>query len=203
MIVPRGPQIRRLVAYVGLPLLVLFLWDAAIVLLFQVAGWKWIALQHIPLALFGSAIGLIVAFRNNSSYGRWWEARTLWGGIVNNSRSWARQVLTGIAPQKPEERDEVRTMQCRMVHLQIAWVYALKQQLRGLPPLDEVRGLLTEDDLVVLGKVRNVPFTLQLWQGELGNYVLETHKRQKQIDAFFNRWIIVRPTATYPLWVHL
>lgn len=31
----------------------------------------------------------------------------------------------------------------------------------------------------------------EIWQGELGNYILETHKRQKQIDAFFNRWIIV------------
>lgn len=173
MIVPRGPQVRRLVAYVGFPLLLLFLWDGAIVLLFQVVGWKWIALPHIPLALFGSAIGLIVAFRNNSSYGRWWEARTLWGGIINNSRSWTRQVLTAIAAQKPEQREEVLTMQRRMVYLQIAWVYALKQQLRGLPPLDELRGLLTEEDMVELGKVRSVPFVLQLWQSDLARIALE------------------------------
>ncbi len=173
MIVPHAPQLRRLVAYVGLPLLLLFLYDAAIVLLFQVAGWKWIALPHLPLALFGSAIGLIVAFRNNSSYGRWWEARTLWGGIVNNSRSWARQVLASIAPQKESDREEVRTLQCRMVLLQIAWVHALRQQLRGQPPLDELHGLLTEDDLVALSSQKNIPFTIQIWQGDLVRKALE------------------------------
>ncbi|MGI4758034.1 MAG: bestrophin family protein [Janthinobacterium lividum] len=173
MIVPHSPQLRRLLAYVGLPLLLLFLYDAAIVLLFQVAGWKWIALPHIPLALFGSAIGLIVAFRNNSSYGRWWEARTLWGGIVNNSRSWARQVLSSIAPQKEEDREAVRTAQCRMVLLQIAWVHALRQQLRGQPPLDELHGLLTEDDLVALKGQKNIPFAIQIWQGELVREALE------------------------------
>lgn len=173
MIVPHAPQLRRLVAYVGLPLLLLFLYDAAIVLVFQVAGWKWIALPHIPLALFGSAIGLIVAFRNNSSYGRWWEARTLWGGIVNNSRSWARQVLSAMAPQKEGDREAVRTMQCRLVMLQVAWVHALRQQLRGLPPLDELHGLLTEDDLVALQSQKNVAFTLQIWQGDLLRQALE------------------------------
>ncbi len=173
MIVPHAPQLRRLLAYVGFPLLLLILYDAAIVLLFQVAGWKWIALPHIPLALFGSAIGLIVAFRNNSSYGRWWEARTLWGGIVNNSRSWARQVLASIAPQKEADREAVRAMQCRMVLLQIAWVHALRQQLRGQPPLDELHGLLTEDDLVALAGQKNIPFTLQIWQGELVRKALE------------------------------
>lgn len=173
MIVPHAPQLRRLLEYVGMPLLVLFLWDGAIVLLYKVAHWDWLALPHIPLALFGSSIGLIVAFRNNSSYGRWWEARTIWGGIVNNSRAWARQVLTAIAPQKAAEQEAVRTMQVRMIYLQIAWVHALRQQLRGLPPLDELHSLLTEDDLMMLKEQKNVAFTLQLWQGDLARKALE------------------------------
>jgi putative membrane protein len=156
-----------------MPLLLLLLWDAVIVLLYKVAHWDWLALPHIPLALFGSSIGLIVAFRNNSSYGRWWEARTIWGGIVNNSRSWARQALTAVAPQKASDKDAVRAMQVRMVYLQIAWVHALRQQLRGLPPLDELHGLLSEDDLVALKDQKNVAFTLQLWQGDLARQALE------------------------------
>ncbi len=173
MIVPNVPQIRHLIAYVGMPLLLLFLFDGAIVLLYKVVHWEFLGLPHIPLALFGSSIGLIVAFRNNSSYGRWWEARTLWGGIVNNSRAWARQVLTSMTPQKESEREAVRAMQCRMVLLQIAWVHALRQQLRGLPPLDELHGLLTEDDLVALAGQKNVSFTLQIWQSELSRQALE------------------------------
>lgn len=173
MIVPHAPQIRRLLEYVGMPLLILFLYDLAIVLMVQAAGWKWMAMQHIPLALFGSAIGLIVAFRNNSSYGRWWEARTLWGGIINNSRSWTRQVLSSIAPAHEADREAVRAMQCRMIYLQIAWVHALRAQLRGQPPLDELRGILAEEDLVALAPQKNVAFTLQLWQGDLSRQALE------------------------------
>lgn len=173
MIVPHAPQLRRLLEYVGMPLLLLFLWDGAIVLLYKVAHWDWVALPHIPLALLGSSIGLIVAFRNNSSYGRWWEARTIWGGIVNGSRSWAREVLTGIAPQKESEKEVVRAMQQRMIYLQIAWVNALRQQLRGLPPLDPLHGLLTEEDLVALSDQKNVAYALQMWQGELVRESLE------------------------------
>ena len=175
MIVPHAPQLRRLLAYVGMPLLVLFLYDLAIVLLFQVAGWKWIALQHLPLALFGSAIGLIVAFRNNSSYGRWWEARTIWGGIVNNSRSWGPAgAYRHRARRTRAIARAVRAVQCRMVYLQIAWVHALRQQLRGQPPLDELHGLLPrEKDLVALAGQKSVPLTLQIWQGELARKALE------------------------------
>ena len=173
MIVPHAPQIRRLIEYVGMPLLLLFLFDGAIVLMVKVLGWTWLALPHIPLALFGSSIGLIVAFRNNSSYGRWWEARTLWGGIVNNSRSWARQVMQSIAAQKGDDPEVVRAAQCRMVTLQIAWVHALRQQLRGLAPLDELHGLLPEDDLVALADQKNVAFTLSMWQAEMSRSALE------------------------------
>lgn len=173
MIVPRGPQLRWLVSYVGMPLLLLFLYDAAIVLAYKVLHWQWIALPHIPLALFGSAIGIILAFRNNSSYTRWWEARTLWGSIVNNSRTWGRQVTTQIRWQKPADRDTVIAVQQRLVHLQIAFVHALRQQLRGLPPLDELNGALTEDDRLALASEKNIPLAIQIQQGHLLRESLE------------------------------
>jgi putative membrane protein len=47
----------------------------------------------LPLPLLGSAIALIVSIRNTSAYACWWEGRTLWGAIVNNSRSFARGVV--------------------------------------------------------------------------------------------------------------
>jgi putative membrane protein len=173
MIVPRGPQLRRLVGYVGGPLLLLVLYDGAVVLAFKVLGWTWIALPHIPLALFGSSIGLIVAFRNNSSYARWWEARTLWGGIVNNSRSWGRQVLNSMTPLKPGDSEIMRDIQVRMVYLQIAWVHALRAQLRGQSPMDEIKNLLPADELAALEGQRSVSLALQMRQAELAKQVLE------------------------------
>lgn len=76
-------------------------------------------------AFLGTAISLILSFKLNQSYDRWWEARKIWGAIVNDSRSLVRQALsfpTG------EAADVVR----RIAHRQIAWCYCLGQSLRGL-----------------------------------------------------------------------
>ena len=95
---------------------------------------------------------MIVGFRNKSAYGRWWEARTLWGAVVNNSRSWARQVLTCDAAVTRAVTDaELKEMQRRMVYLQIACVHALRQHLRGLEPLGGLGiGCWRSDDLNAL-----------------------------------------------------
>src|SRR3984957_20065229 len=118
MIVPRGRQLFKMLAYVGRPLLVLVLYDLAVVVGDKVLHWNWVAMPHIPLALFGSAIGIIVAFRNQSSYARWWDARTLWGAVINNSRSWARQVTTVMMPLRDSEASELQEVQRRLVYYQ-------------------------------------------------------------------------------------
>jgi ion channel-forming bestrophin family protein len=167
MIVPRGPQLSRMVMYVGRPLLILVLYDLAIVAAYKVMHWSWMALPHIPLALFGSAIGIIVGFRNQSAYGRWWEARQLWGSIVNYSRSWARQVTTGMLSLKGNDAEELKEMQRRMVYLQIAYVHALRQHLRKLEPWAELAPLLDEQELEDLRIAKNVPLAIQEKMGRL------------------------------------
>jgi putative membrane protein len=170
MIVPRERQLKRLVTYVGMPLLWLVLYDLAIVVAYKVLHWNWVALPHIPLSLFGSAIGIIVAFRNQSSYARWWEARTLWGGIVNNSRSWARQVTTVMMPLNDAEAEELKVVQQRLVYHQIAYAYALRQHLRELEPWELLRPLLKEQELSELRDQKNIPLAIQKQMGALLRY---------------------------------
>jgi ion channel-forming bestrophin family protein len=167
MIVPRGRQLFKMLAYVGIPLLVLVLYDLAVVVAYKVLHWNWVALPHIPLTLFGSAIGIIVAFRNQSSYARWWDARTLWGAIINNSRSWARQVTTVMMPLSEAEVDELKEVQRRLVYYQIAYAHALRQHLRGLEPWDEIKPLVSEQELSELRKEKNVPLAIQQMMGTL------------------------------------
>jgi putative membrane protein len=167
MIVPRERQLKRLVTYVGMPLVRLVLYDLAVVVAYKVLRWNWVALPHIPLSLFGSAIGIIVAFRNQSSYARWWEARTLWGGIVNNSRSWARQVTTVMMPLNAAEAEELKVVQQRLVYHQIAYAYALRQHLRELEPWELIRPLLNERELNELRDQKNVPLAIQQQMGAL------------------------------------
>lgn len=162
MIVPSKRQIvYRSLVYGGWPLVGLLGYDILIVIAYQTGHLRWGGLDRIPVSLFGSAIGVILAFRNTSSYARWWEARTLWGAIVNNARSVGREVTTVIRPTTKDEEDEVRETQRRLVYLQIAWVHALRQHLRKLPPWDDIARLLTEDDLKELQGQQNVPVALQ------------------------------------------
>ena len=167
MIVPHKRNVTRMLTYVGRPLLVLLAYDLAVVTAYKVLHWDWVAMPHIPLALFGSAIGIIVAFRNQSSYARWWEARTLWGALVNNSRSWARQVTTVMMPLSDAEARELKEYQRRLVYHQIAYVHALRQHLRGLEPWEELTPLLSERELSQLRDQKNVPLAIQQQMGAL------------------------------------
>jgi putative membrane protein len=156
MIVSKTPQIGRVLQYLGLPLLSLILWDLLIVCAFQLLGWKWVASRHVPLPLFGSAIGIVVGFRNNSAYSRWWEARQIWGEIVNNSRNLARQTCS-IRHGDPY----LEAMQRKIIYYQIAFVHTLRQQLRGLNPLPELPGLLSSDEVEELASQQNIPYAIQ------------------------------------------
>ncbi|HTF69548.1 MAG TPA: bestrophin family ion channel [Edaphobacter sp.] len=168
MIVPTTPQLKRMVQYVGFPLLLLVAWDVLVVLAFKVLRWEWLSASHLPLALYGSAIGIIVGFRNNSAYARWWEARTIWGQIVNESRSLGRQLSATMSPNQEwtdAENAERVAMQWRIVHYQIAFVHALRRQLRGFDPVAEVRELVPPEEYADLGREKNIPLALQVRMG--------------------------------------
>src|SRR5215510_2487674 len=97
MIVIKSATLGMLSRYLGRRLVFLFVVDVAIAGAYVFGGWTWLALPDIPLSIFGGVIGVVAGFRNTSAYARWWEARTICGALVNNSRSFARQVVTMIA----------------------------------------------------------------------------------------------------------
>ncbi len=148
----------------GLPLLGLLAYDVLIVIAYKHGYLQWAALEEIPLSLFGSAIGVILAFRNSTSYARWWEARILWGSIVNNCRSWARLVTTTLRSGDKAVSGEIEQMRRKMVYYQIAWVHSLRQHLRRLDPLSDVSSLLTTEEIDALRDQKNVPVAIQQWQ---------------------------------------
>ena len=57
------------------------------VVLYEIFDLKWLHLPWLPIALIGTAVAFVVGFQNNAAYDRIWEARKIWGGIVNASRS--------------------------------------------------------------------------------------------------------------------
>ncbi len=92
-----------------------------------------ISLPFSVTATLGSALAIFIAFRNNSSYSRWWEARTAWAGIQNSSRILARLVITFTDSHKNQNNyDEKRSekFKIEMINLIIIWAYSLKNLLR-------------------------------------------------------------------------
>ena len=83
-------------------------------------------------ALMGTALAFFIGFNNNQAYDRWWEARKIWGGLVNDSRSWARGVLyyCSIPSSSSDGQAALSQTQARMVHRHLAFLYALKANLR-------------------------------------------------------------------------
>lgn len=124
----------------------------------------WFRKISLPLnipALLGTAVSLLLAFRTSQSYERWWEARTVWGAIVNDSRT-----LVRLASQfLPEGDKNIRAIAER----QIIWTYALGESLRKLPFSDKVQKYLDENKISAV----NIP-----------NALLDAHSKQfKEIAA--------------------
>jgi ion channel-forming bestrophin family protein len=95
------------------------------------ANVKEIALPFAPIGVLGTALSIFLGFRNGSSYDRWWEARKIWGGIVNSSRTFARQVITLSAVKGKATREDVYEFRRDTIYRHLAWINALRFQLRG------------------------------------------------------------------------
>lgn len=102
-------------------------------LLYTQLGWTWLTIPWVPIALVGTAVAFIVGFKNNATYNRLWEARQIWGAIVNTSRSWGIMAIDFVTEQHSKAAvgsDELQAIRTRLVHRHIAWLHALRFQLR-------------------------------------------------------------------------
>jgi putative membrane protein len=107
------------------------------VILYDIVGLKWLNVPWLPLGVFGTAISFLISFKNNASYDRLWEARKIWGGIVNTSRSWTIMVKDFIDNTHAKtllSADELQAVKKELVHRHIAWLTALRYQMRGDKP---------------------------------------------------------------------
>ena len=126
----------------------------------------------IPLAVptvLGTALSILLGFRTGAAYDRWWEARKLWGAIVNDSRTWARQVLTLLTASGGNEggnEEALPALQRELIYRQIAWNYTLSHDLRGQDPLPTIEGLLPEEELAALVPPQNRHNAVLFTQGQ-------------------------------------
>lgn len=129
MYVKRNLTLPFVLRYTWPALLWSTLWATATLIAFFVFDIKWIDVPFELVSAIGIAVSFFIGFKNNQAYERFWEGRKVWGSIVNLSRTWASQVLT--LPVTPDGgTEEVRTRQRALIYRHLAWINALRVQLR-------------------------------------------------------------------------
>jgi putative membrane protein len=88
---------------------------------------KWLAIPWVPVALVGTATAFIAGFRNTQTYNRLWEARQIWGAIVNNSRAWGIMVKDMV---RDTDASIEKALHQELIYRHFAWLTALRFQLR-------------------------------------------------------------------------
>jgi putative membrane protein len=136
MIVTAVPGAKQVIREIWKPLAVLFVWDVTVTITYY---WLPFTAPSLPLTLFGSALALVLGFRSNSAYQRWWEGRGLWGAMINASRSLAREARNFLP-------DDAVDLKRTIVLRQIAYVNALRCQLRRQKPDADVLRFLSEGE---------------------------------------------------------
>lgn len=116
--------LSRILIYMGV--------TAAVAGLSEIAGIP-LTLKPLPHSLVGVALGMLLVFRTNASYDRYWEGRKQWGGVVNASRNLVR--VAAVHAGRAEG----------LAGMVAAYAFALKQHLRRDARLNELDGLIPEE----------------------------------------------------------
>ncbi len=158
MYIKRNISWKLILRYAWKNMLLFVLYSLAIFYMYHYLGWYFIDIPFEPLTIIGIAVAFYLGFKNSQSYDRFWEGRKIWGGIVNYSRTWAINVLSFVDTGNEEQTRETKR---QLVHRHLAWVNALRVQLRQKRPWTREHGTLVESLLDIHGernKVSNEAF---------------------------------------------
>lgn len=168
MVVARYTSWPRILRPIGKLLTAMFLLSVASVLVDRNQHiLRYITVPDMAVSVLGAALSMLLAFRTNSAYARWWEARTLWGAMVNSSRSLARQAISFPL------RSDSQVLQAAslafsdsFVRRQIAFVHATRCALRRQPAAEDIAPFLDTGTLQCVMSCQNVPAALLQQMGE-------------------------------------
>ncbi len=133
MYVKKQYHISTVLSWTKRYILIFFLLSVVPVILYELIGWKWLQLPWLPIGLIGTALAFISGFKNNAAYGRLWEARKIYGGIVNASRTITTMVndfITNEFSSKNYAEEDQFKIRKEIILRHVAWMTALRHALR-------------------------------------------------------------------------
>jgi putative membrane protein len=147
-------------------------WDTALLTLiavvpvvaYEVFDQKWLHLPWLPIAVVGTAVAFIISFQNNASYDRVWEARKIWGGIVNTSRAWGivvKDFVTGDFADEDVSESELNAIHGELICRHVAWLTALRHAMRQPRPWEHAMQHPTNKEWAAMIGVREHRHSLE------------------------------------------
>ncbi len=104
-------------------------------------GYITITIPWLPISVIGTAVAFYIGFKNSQAYDRMWEARKIWGGIINDSRAWGMLVdgfISNMFAENKITKEEIHTIKQRLIYRHIAWLYAHRSQLLIPTPWEHI-----------------------------------------------------------------
>ena len=140
MIVSKSLNVFKIISWTGHHIFWLLAGSTTIALLYhyKLIGFT---IPWLPISVIGTAVAFYVGFKNNSAYDRMWEARKIWGAIVNSSRIWGMYVdgfITNTFVEDKQSSKELHKIKERLIYRHIAWLYALRSQLLIPTPWEHI-----------------------------------------------------------------
>ncbi len=131
MIVTKGIKLKSMIAWTLPHIIWLFALMGGVALLYQYRIIHF-SIPWLPISVIGTAVAFYAGFKNNQAYDRMWEARKIWGGIINDSRSWGMMVdgfISNLFADNKVSEEEIKTIKKRLIYRHIGWLYAHRSQL--------------------------------------------------------------------------
>jgi putative membrane protein len=130
MLVTRNLKWKLILFYTWRNLLYYTLLATAVFLLHDYFKLFNLSIPFNTIAALSTALAIFLGFKNNNAYDRWWEARKIWGTLVNYSRVWEREVHIFILSSNSTAQADIKTLRRALVYRHIGFVNALRVYLR-------------------------------------------------------------------------
>lgn len=133
MLTKKRYSVKDMLLWTRREILLYLIFMLVVTTLYDVFDLTFLHVPWTPVALIGTAVAFIIGFQNSAAYGRIWEARKIWGGIVNSSRTWAMMVtdmVTNEHAAKPISNEQLTELKRILIFRHIAWITTLRHAMR-------------------------------------------------------------------------
>lgn len=141
MFVNKNYSWKRILRFSGGHIIWIFCWSVLVTAIFHFFHLEWFSIPWLPLSVIGTAVAFYIGFKNNQAYDRLWEARKIWGAIVNSSRMWGTTVKAFISNQFATEKkseEAIHALHQKLLYRHIAYLYTLRSQLLIPTPWEHI-----------------------------------------------------------------